>query len=134
LTPSLRRSNPLRPPSSLSKPEAELFDQIVGNCSQDHFKKSDLPLLARYCEASILAERAAAELRSSPIIGGKVSPWLLVQEKSVRTLTALSMRLRLSPQARKGHNPLSPPRPLTYSDTVRLRNGGCYDDDGAEPD
>ncbi len=34
------------------------------------------------------------------MIDGKASPWLMVQEKSVRALTALSMRLRLSPQSR----------------------------------
>jgi hypothetical protein len=56
-------------------------------------------LLCRYVEASILAERAAEQLREAPVVDGKPSPWLVVQEKSVRTLTALSMRLRLSPQA-----------------------------------
>jgi hypothetical protein len=78
---------------------------ILCNCSHDHFQQSDLPLLCRYVEASILAERAAEQLREAPVVDGKPSPWLVVQEKSLRTLTALSMRLRLSPQARsKGHS------------------------------
>jgi hypothetical protein len=34
------------------------------------------------------------------VIEGKPSPWIYVQEKAIRTLTALSMRLRLSPQSR----------------------------------
>jgi phage terminase small subunit len=94
----------LRPPPSLAEPEAKLFRQIVANCAYDHFQQSDLPLLARYCEASILAERAAQELREAPVVGGKPSPWLPVREKATRELVALSMRLRLSPQARaKGH-------------------------------
>jgi hypothetical protein len=54
----------------------------------------------RCCTADALAERAAKELRKNPVVDGKASPWLLVQEKSVRALTALSMRLRLSPQSR----------------------------------
>jgi phage terminase small subunit len=98
------RASRLRPPPSLAEPEAKLFKQIVSNSAYDHFRPSDLPLLTRYCESSILAERAAAELRKSPVLDGKPSPWLYVREKSVRDLVALSMRLRLSPQARaKGH-------------------------------
>ena len=31
---------------------------------------------------------------------GKASPWLTVQEKTVRALTALSARLRICPQSR----------------------------------
>ena len=33
------------------------------------------------------------------LIGGRPSPWMAVQEKSVRTTVALSMRVRLSPHA-----------------------------------
>jgi hypothetical protein len=112
ITPPSRRSNRLRPPATLSEPERNLFVAILGNCSHDHFQQSDLPLLCRYVEASILAERAAQQLREAPVVDGKPSPWLVVQEKSVRTLTALSMRLRLSPQARsKGH--VLPTKPRT---------------------
>ena len=63
-----------------------------------HFRPSDAPLLCRFVEADALAERAAKELRKNPVADGKASPWLMVQEKSVRALTALAMRLRLSPQ------------------------------------
>jgi phage terminase small subunit len=94
----------LRPPPSLAEPEAKLFRQIVSDCGYDHFQPSDVPLLTRYCESSILAERASVELRESPVLDGKPSPWLYVREKAVRDMVALSMRLRLSPQARsKGH-------------------------------
>ncbi len=104
ITPASPRSNRLRPPPTLSEPERNLFVAIVGNCSHDHFRASDLPLLSRYCEASVLAERAAQQLRDAPVINGKPSPWLAVREKATRELVALSMRLRLSPQARsKGH-------------------------------
>ena len=97
------RPNLLPPPPTLSESERNLFVAILGNCGHDHFQQSDL--LCRYVEASILAERAAEQLREAPVVDGKPSPWLVVQEKSLRTLTALSMRLRLSPQARsKGHS------------------------------
>jgi chaperonin subunit len=39
-------------------------------------------------------------LRLGAVIDGKPSPWITVQEKAVRAMVALSMRLRLSPQSR----------------------------------
>jgi phage terminase small subunit len=88
------------PPAFLSEPERELFASIVGGCDPDHFRQTDLPLLSRYCEAAILAEQAALELRNGAIADGRASPWITIQEKCVRALVSLSMRLRLSPQSR----------------------------------
>jgi phage terminase small subunit len=88
------------PPPSLSEPERELFAAILAGCDAEHFRQTDLPLLSRYCEAAILAERAALELRNGAVLDGKPSPWIVVQEKCVRALVSLSMRLRLSPQSR----------------------------------
>jgi phage terminase small subunit len=90
----------LLPPAFLSEPERELFASIVGGCDADHFRQTDLPLLSRYCEAAVLAENAALELRDGAVVDGKPSPWIVVQEKCVRALVSLSMRLRLSPQSR----------------------------------
>jgi len=53
-----QQARPL-PPACLSEPERELFASIVGGCDADHFRQTDLPLLSRYCEAAILAERGA---------------------------------------------------------------------------
>ena len=99
------RANRLRPPPTLSEPERTAFVEIVGSCDPKHFVRSDLPLLCRYAEASVLAELAAHELRQGAVIGGRPSPWIAVQEKAVRAMVALSMRLRLSPQARQPNNP-----------------------------
>ena len=90
----------LSPPAYLSKPELELFSLIVDASGSEHFRQADLPLLSRYCEAAILAEQAALELRNGAVIDGKPSPWIVVQEKCVRAMVSLSMRLRLSPQSR----------------------------------
>ena len=91
----------LQPPDHLSADERRRFTEIVANCDARHFRHSDLPLLCRFVEADALAERAAQELRKNAVLkNGKPNPWLAVQEKNVRTLTALSMRLRLSPQSR----------------------------------
>lgn len=90
----------LQPPASLGDRERQVFTDTVAACEPGHFRNSDIPLLLRFCEACVLADRAAAELRRCAVIDGKPSPWLIVQEKCVRALTALSMRLRLSPQSR----------------------------------
>ena len=90
----------LLPPDHLSADERRRFVDIVANCDARHFRPSDMILLVRFIEADALAERAAKELRKHPVVDGKPSPWIYIQEKSVRTLTALSMRLRLSPQSR----------------------------------
>ena len=91
----------LEPPASLSPPERQLFVDLVAVVSRQHFRPSDMPLLCRYVEAAVLAEEAARQLRElGAVVDGKPSGWLTVQEKSVRALTALSLRLRLSPQGR----------------------------------
>jgi phage terminase small subunit len=90
----------LLPPASLSDAERTVFVDLVTACDPKHFRPSDLPLLCRYCEAVVLAERSALELRLGAVVAGKPSPWITIQEKAVRAMVALSMRLRLSPQSR----------------------------------
>ena len=77
-----------------------MFVSIIDGCSAGHFQLTDLPLLSRYCEAAVLAEQAALELHDGAVVDGKPSPWIIVQEKCVRSMVSLSMRLRLSPQSR----------------------------------
>jgi phage terminase small subunit len=75
---------------------------IVAACADKHFERSDSPLLVRYCQNVVLGRLAAAALASEgAVIGGRASPWLVVAEKCDRALVALSMRLRISPQARR---------------------------------
>jgi phage terminase small subunit len=115
-------SNRLRPPSSLSAAERTAFLDIVGACDPNKFQPSDTALLCRYVESIVLAERAARELRKSPVVKGKLSPWITVQEKAVRAMVSLSMRLRLSPQARAPNNPGNKSRPLSHYDKMRLEH------------
>jgi phage terminase small subunit len=46
-------------------------------------------------------DAVAAMRREGAVVNGRLSPWVTVQEKAVRAMTALAMRLRLSPQARR---------------------------------
>jgi phage terminase small subunit len=91
----------LRPPADLGEAEVAVWRQIVLTCDDKHFQASDAPLLVRYCQNVVLASRAAATLdREGGVVGGRPNPWLIVAEKCDRALVALSMRLRISPQAR----------------------------------
>jgi phage terminase small subunit len=91
----------LQPPSHLSASERRRFIEIVSNCDARHFRPSDVTLLCRFVESDLLAQKAAKELRRGAVSkDGRVSPWLVVQEKAMRALTALSLRLRLAPQSR----------------------------------
>jgi phage terminase small subunit len=114
LVPPLDGSPPqLEPPPSLSPPERQLFIDLVAAVDRRHFRPSDLPLLCRYVEAAVLAEQAAKELREhGAVIDGRPSPWIVIQEKSVRALTSLSMRLKLSPQSRLSNRALGRQKPI----------------------
>jgi hypothetical protein len=114
------RQNRLRPPANLDGPERDLFVALIAANPPTHFRESDMPLLLQYCAAAVLSERAVAELRAAPIIDGKPSAWLAVFEKSSRSMLGLSMRLRLSPQARQTNNPTRPPPPLSAYEKMRL--------------
>jgi hypothetical protein len=79
----------LQPPPHLNDDERSLFDELVGACDPRHFVESDLPLLASYVQATLIARDAAR----AP---SKIVLW----EKAVRMQATLATRLRLSPQSR----------------------------------
>ncbi len=90
----------LEPPATFNEAERNVFVDIVGASAPEHSRPSDLPLLVSYVQATVLGEQAATELRNGAVIDGKPSPWITVQEKCVRAMVALSLRLRLAPQSR----------------------------------
>jgi hypothetical protein len=125
------RQSRLRAPASLPPAEARLFAQLVAANAPAHFKTSDLPLLQQYVAAAVLNDQATAELRAGAVVGGRPSPWLAVFEKTNRAVVALSMRLRLSPQARSpNHPPAGSSKTATPSayDLMRLKDDRCNDD------
>src|SRR6516165_7197206 len=96
----------LAPPESLPEPARRAFIDTVLACKPEHFAPCDLPLLCRYAEASVLAERAAAAALAGA--DGALSAW----STATRMQSLLAMRLRLTPQARQ---PNRPTRPVTVS-------------------
>jgi hypothetical protein len=70
----------LEPPASLSDAERVVFANLVASCDPDHFRLSDAPLLCRYAEAVVLAEKASQQLRRHGAVtkNGRVSGWITV--------------------------------------------------------
>jgi hypothetical protein len=110
-------SDRLRPPPELGETERQIFIGIVASSKGEHFKPSDLPLLCAYCRAIALETRSAQELS-----GGDAKA-LARWATATKVMSALSMRLRLSPQARQPNNPSRPGRPappMSYYERMAL--------------
>lgn len=121
------RSLRLQPPPSLGKDERAVFLEIVGSNEPGHFRPSDAPLLASYAEVIVTLRLAARELKRGMISEDwKISPWFAIQERAIKSQVALSMRLRLSPQARQPNNPSRPVSPMTAYEEIRA-NGHADD-------
>jgi hypothetical protein len=97
----------LQPPPTLSELERKAFTALVASVPAGQFTSADLDLVVSWAETACLARRAAKELElaGGPVLpDGRVSPWFGIHQQCLKTLTALAMRLRISPQ---GRNPTS---------------------------
>jgi hypothetical protein len=90
----------LQAPPHLPADERALFASIVAASRPGHFVASDTSLLEEFVANLALNAKAHSALRVEPIVDGRPSPWLTIAEKTNRAVVALSLRLRLSPQAR----------------------------------
>jgi hypothetical protein len=86
----------------------QVFIDTVLACAPEHFQVADVPSLRRYSEAHAWATRAAA--------AGDAKVFVAM----TRTASALTLRLRLSPQARTPRMPKRPPLPVSVYDRMRL--------------
>jgi hypothetical protein len=119
ITPAPRRPR-LAPSGAAPDDVAALFAEIVRSVPADHFQPSDSHLIEQYAQAIVLARRASSELSArGPVIEGRASPWLVVQEKAHRSSVALAARLRLAPQSRADSRSVgrkaNGPSPSVYS-------------------
>jgi P27 family predicted phage terminase small subunit len=93
--------NRLKAPDSLSDRAKQIFERLTASVNPDQFRPSDMPLIEQYANAICMAETAQNELDTNgAVVDGKTSPYIAIQEKAIRSMVALSMRLRLSPQSR----------------------------------
>jgi hypothetical protein len=106
----------LRPPSELSAAERRIFNDLISHTKPTHFVASDLPLIATFCRAIAIERSAAAALKA-----GKDKTALSRWSQATKVLVALSLRLRLSPQARQPNLPTRPApvlKPQSYYDVA----------------
>ena len=123
----------IRPPDSLSELEKRVFRALVSACPADQFRKSDIGLLARWSELSVMAQEAAFEMTTHGRVtpDGKVSPWFSIYTQATKQLNGLALRLRLGPQSRASKAPKSLPRELSYYEEMQLAESDDDDADGA---
>ena len=121
----------IRPPDSLSELEKRVFRALVSACPADQFRKSDIGLLARWSELSVMAQEAAFEMTTHGRVtpDGKVSPWFSIYTQATKQLSGLALRLRLGPQSRVAKAPKTLPQEPSYYDLME-----DDDDDGDSAD
>jgi hypothetical protein len=93
----------LKAPATLPAAERKVFTALIAASPADQFTSADTDLLCAWAETTVLRQRAAKELAAlgSPVQpDGSVSPWVGIHQRAVKTLSALAIRLRISPQGR----------------------------------
>jgi phage terminase small subunit len=90
----------LRPPADLSPEAKAVFTDVVLNSNSEHFQPADLPLLCVYAEAVVQARACAKVLCEGT--GSDLT--IKAQRNALSAVFQLSMRLRVSPQARQVRN------------------------------
>jgi phage terminase small subunit len=115
-------SRRLRPPTHLGPRERAVFLDLVTSVDPRQFRNSDIALLSGWSELVVMGETAAEHLRSEGMVldGNKPSPWLRIHEQAVKGLGIMSLRLRISPQARAPKAPKTVPAPTSYYDRMEL--------------
>jgi phage terminase small subunit len=106
----------LQTPATLVGAERDVFAAVIANNAPDQFRLSDLPMLESYCSVVIQLQRCREQLRGTIVTDdGKLSPWVLAQERGIKALMGLSMKLRLSPQDRTAKPGPKVVQPSVYS-------------------
>jgi len=92
----------LEPPPELGEIEVAIFRRTVAAVTPGHFAPEDLPLLSAFARAAALERRAFDQVNAG--VGEQPSPWLGVHASAVKSLAALSVRLRVGPRSRAPSN------------------------------
>ena len=114
----------LPPPADLDGEARKVWLDLVSAAQPEHFQAIDAPLLALFCNMIVQAERATVEIGKDM---AAASPSLLAaQAQAAKAVHDLSMRLRVSPQARSGHvtKRRRETAPTSYYDRMRLMEPG----------
>jgi hypothetical protein len=125
----------LAPPASLGEAEKRAFLDLVCSVPVTQFAACDLPLLCAWAETVALRERMATRMAVEGELDekGKPSGAFTIHKEATKTLNALALRLRISPQARMQKAPKRQMRPVSYYERLELE-GVLDDDDNAGRD
>jgi hypothetical protein len=121
----------LAPPASLGEAEKRAFLDLVCSVPVTQFAACDLPLLCAWAETVALRERMATRMSIEGELDekGKPSGAFTIHKEATKTLNALALRLRVSPQSRAQKAPRREVRPVSYYERMELE--GVLDDDDA---
>src|SRR5262245_33950743 len=81
-------SGRLRPPGHLGEQQKRAFLDLVTTCPRSQFVAADIPLLCRWAELIVMAEKAVLEMQREGMVvdgqhGPKVSPWFAIGTRPV---------------------------------------------------
>jgi hypothetical protein len=118
-------------PASLGDAEKRAFVDLVMSCPSGQFLSCDLPLLCAWAETVALRERMATRMSIEGELDekGKPSGAFTIHKEATKTLNALALRLRVSPQSRAQKAPRREVRPVSYYERMELE--GVLDDNDA---
>jgi hypothetical protein len=114
----------LAPPASLGEAERKAFLDLVMSAPSGQFQACDLPLLCRWAETVALAERMATRMSVEGELDekGKPSGAFTIHKEATKTLNALALRLRVSPQARMQKAPRRELRTVSFYERMSLED------------
>jgi len=95
----------LKPPAGMAERQRAHFIALVAACPTGKVERSDLGLLTRWCELTVIAEDAAALIEDEGIVtttedGDEPSAAVRVHLQASKALAVLAMRLQLCPSTR----------------------------------
>jgi hypothetical protein len=126
----------LSPPTSLGEAEKRAFLDLVMSCPSGQFQGCDLPLLCAWAETVVLRERMATRMAVEGELDekGRPSGAFTIHKEATKTLNALALRLRISPQSRMQRQPKREMRSISYYERMDLEADDANDDDARERD
>jgi phage terminase small subunit len=117
----------LRAPDCLGELQKRAFIDLVAACPASQFCRSDLGLLCRWAELSVMCETAVSHLETDGMVvtgvqGPKVSPWFTIHRDATRELRSLSQRLQIGPRARTPRAPKTVAGHVSYYQKMELED------------
>jgi hypothetical protein len=121
-------------PRDLPEPVKRAFVDLVSRCPEAQFEASDIGLIRRWAELTVMAETAAAKLAAAGMVtaDGRISPWFTIHQQTTKSLNGLCLRLRLSPQARQPRAPKTRVMDLSVYQEMNLERANGDDEAEAE--